>query len=117
LQRIVVEDTELHGVAIPKGSVVLIMYGAANRDERVFAEPERFDVERPNVVKQQLGFGHGIHMCLGAPLARLEGQVAFEQLLSRLEGIRLAEGRNDFTHVPSVNHRALQALHIEFEKA
>lgn len=117
LQRVVVEDTELRGVALPKGSVVLILYGAANRDERTFPEPARFDVERPNVVKQQLGFGHGIHLCLGAPLARLEGQVALEQLLSRLANIRLAEGRNDFSHVPSVNHRALRALHIEFEKA
>lgn len=116
LQRIVVEDTDLHGVRLPKGSVVLVMYGAANRDERTFPEPERFDVERANVVKQQLGFGHGIHMCLGAPLARLEGQVAFEQLLSRLENIRLAAGKNDFTHTSSVNHRSLKALHIEFEK-
>jgi cytochrome P450 len=117
LQRIVVEDTELHGVMLPKGAVVLIMYGAANRDERTFPEPERFDVERPNVLKQQLGFGHGIHMCLGAPLARLEGQVAFEQLLSRLTNIRLAEGKNDFAHVATVNHRALKALHIEFDAA
>lgn len=116
LQRIVVEDTELRGVILPKGSVVLVMYGAANRDERTFPEPEQFDVERPNLVKQQLGFGHGIHLCLGAPLARLEGQVAFEQLLSRLKSIRLADG-NDFAHVPSVNHRALRTLHIEFEKA
>jgi len=117
LQRIVVEDTEIHGVELPKDSVVLIMYGAANRDERTFPEPERFDVERANVVKQQLGFGHGIHMCLGAPLARLEGQVAFEQLLSRLKNIRLAEGKNAFAHVPSVNHRALTSLHIAFERA
>ena len=117
LQRIVVEDTELGGVRLPKGSVVLVMYGAANRDERTFPDAARFDVERANVVKQQLGFGHGIHMCLGAPLARLEGQVAFEQLLSRLKDLRLAEGRNDWTHTTSVNHRSLRALHIEFERA
>jgi cytochrome P450 len=116
LQRIVVEDTELGGVQLPEGAVVLILYGSANRDERRFAEPERFQVERSNLLKDQLAFGHGIHMCLGAPLARLEGQVAFEQVLSRLKNLRLS-AKNDFSHIETVNHRGPKHVFIEFEPA
>jgi cytochrome P450 len=116
--RLVVENTELHGVHLPKGASVLTFVGAANRDERRFKDPEQFWIERPRVVKDHLAFGFGIHRCIGAPLARLEGRVAFEQLLSRLRDIRLAPGKNDFKHVTkSANHRVVKELHIEFERA
>ncbi|MBM3676310.1 MAG: cytochrome P450 [Actinobacteria bacterium] len=116
LQRVTLTDVEIEGVVIPEGSVVLLMYGAANRDERKFDDPERFWVERPWVARDQLGFGDGPRLCVGAPLARLEGEIAFEQLLKRLKRIRLSD-RNDYAHVTTVNHRGPKALHIEFEKA
>ena len=76
------EDTEVEGVAIPKGRMVAVLIGGANNDPSVFPEPRRFDVTRPNA-RDQLAFSAGIHYCLGAALARLEGHVALETLFSR----------------------------------
>jgi cytochrome P450 len=115
LQRIVTTDTEIDGVEIPAGSLVLVLWGAANRDGRKFEEPERFQIDRPSVAKFQTAFGYGIHMCVGAPLARLEGRIAFERLLDRLRDVRLAGV--PITHIPNVNQRAPTAVHIEFEGA
>jgi cytochrome P450 len=70
--------TEWHGVTIPADEPVLLITGAANRDERAYPDPDRFDIERP--LKLNVGFGHGIHTCLGAALARLESRVAFEEI-------------------------------------
>ncbi len=82
-------DVELRGQKVREGDRLLLLYQAANRDERVFAEPERFDVERsPN---EHVAFGgFGTHFCLGASLARLELRVFFEELLERLPGLELA---------------------------
>jgi cytochrome P450 len=66
---------------MPEGSTVLLLNGSANRDEREFADPDRFDVKRKNV--RHLSFGFGIHFCLGASLARLEGCIALDEVLSR----------------------------------
>jgi cytochrome P450 len=74
-------DVELHGTVIPKDSKVLLLTGSAGRDERVFPDPERFDVRRSTA--HHLSFGHGAHFCIGAALARLEGRVALEETLSR----------------------------------
>ncbi|TAJ20941.1 MAG: cytochrome P450 [Dehalococcoidia bacterium] len=90
LVRFVARDTEIAGQAIKKGDVLICMIGGANRDPRQFTEPERFDIAR--VENRHLSFGQGIHFCLGAPLARLEADVAFRGLLARWPGIRLAEG-------------------------
>jgi cytochrome P450 len=79
--RYVTEDVEHHGQAVPAGSVLLLMNGAANRDERAFDEPDRFDVRRQ--FDQHLSFGYGIHFCLGSHLARLEGRIALEEVLRR----------------------------------
>jgi cytochrome P450 len=80
-------DVELHGQVIPAGKLVLAVVGSANRDEKVFPEPDRFDVGRaPN---PHIGFGHGIHYCIGAALSRLEGRIALEDLLA-LEDFQLA---------------------------
>lgn len=82
--RTPVQDVELHGVVIPQGAFVLPMAGAANRDPAVFAAAERFDISRsPN---PHLGFGHGIHFCLGAALARLEARIALADLIERTSG-------------------------------
>jgi cytochrome P450 len=76
------------GIEIPRGDLVYVSLASANRDERQFAEAQRFDIARqPN---RHLAFGLGIHHCLGAPLARLEGAIAFDQLLDRFGRIRLA---------------------------
>jgi cytochrome P450 len=79
--RTVMRDVEWYGTRIPAGSVMLLLTGAAGRDERQFPDPERFDVERD--VSRHLSFGYGAHFCLGASLARLEARVALEEVLAR----------------------------------
>jgi cytochrome P450 len=79
--RYVTRDVELHGTKVPEGSTMLLLNGAANRDGRAFPDADRLDVRRRNV--RHLSFGHGIHFCLGASLARLEGCVALDEVLAR----------------------------------
>jgi len=81
LSRTAMRDVELHGSTIPAGSRVMLLWGSANLDDREFPDPEVFDIHRR--APRHLGFGHGIHVCLGAALARLESRVAFEELLAR----------------------------------
>lgn len=89
LPRRVTRDVTLHGVEIPEGAELRLVWGAANHDEREFDDPERFDVTRR--VPRHLALGQGIHFCLGAHLARLEARVAFEELLARVTDYALAE--------------------------
>jgi cytochrome P450 len=77
-----VSDVELGGAVIPRDSVVLVLTASANHDEGKFPDPARFDIQRDT--RGHLGFGYGAHYCLGAPLARMEGAIALEVLLSRL---------------------------------
>ena len=87
-ERYAREDVTVAGVTIPQGSLVFPVIASANRDDRQFADPDRLDLGRePN---RHLAFGQGIHFCLGAPLARLEGQIAISTLLRRLPELRLA---------------------------
>ena len=79
--RYVPADVEVHGQTVPAGSAVLFVVSAANRDERRWDHADRFDIHR--MVGQHLGFGYGIHYCLGAALARLEGRIALDELLNR----------------------------------
>ncbi len=79
--RFCVEDRVFHGVQVPAGNPMLILTGAANRDPRAYDDPDRFDVERTGPLA--IGFGHGIHYCIGAHLARLESRVAFDELYRR----------------------------------
>ncbi len=85
--RLLLEPVELSTTTLPAFSDVTLMLAAANRDPRQFEDPDRFDIGRPN--NRHLGFGFGIHHCVGAPLARLEGQVALGALASRFAGIEL----------------------------
>jgi len=87
LFRTTTRDLELRGVAIPADSKVLVLYASANRDAEVFPDPDRFDILRPP--NRHLAFGHGIHFCLGAQLARLEARVLVEALLHRTRGFAL----------------------------
>ena len=75
------EDVELHGVTIPAGKPVFLINGAANRDPEAWTDPDKFDVDRDRTEAQNMGFGYGIHSCLGAALARMEAAVALEKLL------------------------------------
>ena len=81
-------EVTLHGVPIPKGGRVVLIPGAANRDERQFPDPDTFDITRPR--GRHLGFGEGVHGCLGAPLARLEARIALEEALPVLGDYELA---------------------------
>ena len=90
MYRVTVADTALGDVRIPAGAPLVAWIGSANRDERQFERPAQFDVDRGQI--RHLAFGHGIHFCLGAPLARLEARIALEAVLSRLPGLTLAPG-------------------------
>jgi cytochrome P450 len=85
--RMVVEPVELAGVSVSAGEVVMAFLGAGNRDPKRFADPDRLDLQRPD--NAPLSFGGGIHYCLGAPLARLEAQIAFPALLHRFPDLTL----------------------------
>ena len=115
--RIATVDTELSGVPIPARARLRLVLAAANRDPRVFDDPDRFDVDRsPRKLKEHFGFGYGIHTCLGAPLARLEGKVAFERLFERTANLRLSP-RNDYAHVYSTHFRSFKELWVRFDPA
>ena len=109
--RRVAADVELHGERLREGQLVYLMLGAANRDPRVFDDPDRFDMSRqPN---RHCAFGHGIHFCVGAPLSRLEARIAFPVLLA-LPHLELASDEVRWT--PSVTHRGLEELEVIFDR-
>jgi hypothetical protein len=89
--RFPTEDTEVNGHPVKAYEMLILLIGAGNRDPEQFEDPERLDVTRQDV--RPLSFGHGIHYCLGAPLARLEGQVALGALIERFPNMRLANGK------------------------
>ena len=111
--RMAAEDVEIGGVAIPTGTLVLGLLGAANRDPAQFVEPDRLDVTRDE--PRHVAFGAGIHYCLGAPLARLEGQVAIGAVLRRFPGLRLDVERPAWR--PSSALRGLEALPVRLGPA
>lgn len=115
LWRAVTCDVEFGGTTIPEGSMVMLRYASANRDERVFDDAEGFDICRHNA-DDHIAFGQGIHFCPGAMLARKEMIVAMNKFLSRVDNIQLAEGKNDLTHWPNMVLRGLKELHITFDK-
>jgi cytochrome P450 family 142 subfamily A polypeptide 1 len=111
MRRTVTVDHQLHGQQLRAGDHVLLMYGAANRDDREFAGPDRFDVTRRH--NHHVAFGFGTHFCLGANLARLELRVLFEELLRVAPGFRLAPGREP-GFAPGYFTRTLRELWVEF---
>lgn len=116
LFRTTTRETTLGGVTLPAKTTLMLIYGAANRDECEFAEAARFDVERENA-RNQLAFSAGPHYCIGAALARLEIRVAFEEVLRRMTNFRLDPDHPAPRHEPSYILRGLRELHILFDKA
>ena len=114
LWRVAVEDTELGGVVIPKGSSIAVGYASANRDENVFDDSETFDIDRKKA-GAHLAFGSGPHHCPGAPLARQEMYSAFTILLNRLEHIRTEDRAEPYRHLPSSFLRGLTNLNLTFK--
>ena len=113
LMRTTTEPVELGGVALPKGARLALLFASANHDEAYFADAASFDL-RHAYPKSHLAFGHGIHHCVGAALARLEGQVALELLSTRLPGLRLVAGQ-EFSWVVNPIHRGLRQMHLEWD--
>jgi cytochrome P450 len=111
-------QTTVGGVDISAGTTVMVLNGAANRDPRRFERPAVFDPERANV-REHLAFGHGIHFCPGASLARVEGRIAVQRLLERTTEIRVAADKHGppdsrrYRYLPTYMLRGLQALHLE----
>ena len=114
LFRMAANDVEMHGVLIPKGAMINVRYAAANRDEREFECPADLNLEREKPGRH-IGFGSGIHHCLGAPLARRELFWAFQALIDRVDGMRFTLGANSFEVAPNFSLRAMQELRIEFD--
>jgi cytochrome P450 len=110
--RVALEDVELGGVTIKRGDVVTVALLSADRDEEKFPDPDRFDISRtPN---KHIAFGFGIHFCLGAPLARLEADIAFEVLLRRLPKLRLAVRPEEIEYHKTLLLHAARRLPVTF---
>jgi cytochrome P450 PksS len=111
-ERYAREDVTIHGVTIPRGEMTFGVIGSANRDENVFENPDRLDITRePN---KHLSFGQGIHFCLGAPLARMEAQIAISTLLKRMPDLRLNVSPDSLRWRPSMILRGLDRLPVAF---
>lgn len=109
LARVTTREVELHGQTVPAGDRVLLLVGSANRDETVFTDPDRYDLDRSERELQQIAsFGFGRHFCLGASLARLEARVALEEASARIASYDIDE--TGATRVHSVNVRGFATL-------
>ena len=103
-------DLQLAGVTIPTGALVYGLISSANRDETQFDDPDRLDLGREK--NRHLAFGQGIHYCLGAPLARLEGRIALRRLLERMPRLRLAVPESKLRWRKGLNLRGLETLPV-----
>jgi cytochrome P450 family 150 subfamily A5 len=120
--RLARTNVSVGGVEIPAGGTMMLLPGAANRDQRTFPEPATFDIGRANA-RYHLAFGHGIHHCAGAHLARAEGRVTINRILDRTSDIRISEAAHGppdarrFAYLPTYFLRGLTELTIEFDPA
>jgi len=109
--RLVTEDTTVSGVTLPKGAVAVVLLGSALRDEQVFPDGERFRLDRDR--PSHLAFGHGIHYCLGALLARLEARLGLEALFARIRDVSVLD--EEVAWAPSLIARGPASLRVRFE--
>jgi cytochrome P450 len=108
--RCTTEPTELAGVLVPARELVVLSLGSANRDPDRYADPDQLDIERD--VSGHMAFGHGIHYCLGAPLARLEAEIAFNRLLDKYDRIELTVPLADLRWRPGMLIRGLERFPV-----
>jgi cytochrome P450 len=113
--RRAMRDTEVAGVPIQEGADIALLLGSANRDERKYEHPERFDIFRAS--RQSVGFGFGVHVCLGMHLARMEARVAVNTLFDRLPDMQLAPAPDQDLHIKGMAFRSPIALPITFTPA
>jgi cytochrome P450 len=111
-ERFAREDIAIGGTVIPKGEMVMVVIASADHDPERFADPDALDVTRAD--NKHLAFGKGIHFCLGAPLARMEGQIAIGTLLRRMPNLRLTDLPESLTWRPGMVLRGLEGLPVEF---
>jgi cytochrome P450 len=111
-RRRTTQGVDIGGVPVPQGAKLLLLLGAANRDSSVFPDPDRLDIRRPNA-REHLSFGAGPHLCLGAPLARLQGKVVLEEVSARLPDLRLVPGVT-LQFAPNVSFRGPLSLPVEW---
>jgi hypothetical protein len=112
--RTLTRDVELHGQTMRAGHKVMILFGSANRDEREFDDPDRYDIDRRPT--QHLGFGHGKHYCIGAGFARLLTRVMCEELLQEIPRYELAMDEDALDWLPSPAFRSMVTFPVRFEK-
>ncbi|MGI9050440.1 MAG: cytochrome P450 [Rubrobacteraceae bacterium] len=115
-RRSTTQPVEIAGVEVPEGARLMLLLASANRDENVFENPDEFDIRRKNASKH-IAFSHGIHFCLGAPLARLEARVAVELLTQRLPGLRLSPPDQSFEFDPNMSFRGPKEMWAEWSPA
>jgi cytochrome P450 len=111
-ERFTREDVVIGGTLIPKGEMVMVVIASADHDPERFPEPDALDVTRAD--NKHLAFGKGIHFCLGAPLARMEGQIAINTLLRRMPDLRLKDSPESLTWRPGLVLRGLKGLPVKF---
>jgi cytochrome P450 len=111
--RVTTRDTDINGVDAPAGSMIQIRFSSANRDESLFPDSDSFDISRDNA-RRNIAFGHGVHMCVGANLARKELEVAFRVLLERLDNMALDCDEAELFYPPNVLLRGVAKLPIRF---
>ena len=114
--RMLTEDVDLGGVTLREGDLVRQALGSANRDPERFEDPDTFSVARPP--RRHLSFGLGPHFCIGAPLARLQAQIAVATLVARLPNLRLDPGADPTPDLmPDITNRGLRTLRLAFDPA
>ncbi len=120
--RLARKRSRIGDVEVAAGTVVMLALGAMSRDPRKFADPNEFRLDRKSI-QLQLGFGKGVHTCIGAPLARAEAKLALEHILARMVDIRINEARHGpagsrhYDYEPNYTQRALQNIHVDFSRA
>lgn len=113
MMRVTTTDVEVGDVTIPEGARVYLVFAAGNRDESMFERPDEFTPGRDNG-RKHLGFGHGIHFCIGAPLARLEGKIALQVITERLANLRWQDGQRE-RYAPNLVFRGPIALPLRWD--
>jgi cytochrome P450 len=107
-------DAEIGGVTIPQGDIVQLMFSSANHDEELWEDDMRFDIHREGL-NRHIAFGLGRHFCIGAPLARLQGEIAIPELLRRMPNLRYRDGKPPTARIPSLAVYGLERLELEWD--